>query len=110
MRSCARWEHRSHEMTDSSWKPFYGPGGQARRLVVKVGSSTLSATLGDQPYLDAFVAVVQAFLKIPSLHALAPAGSEPPFAIAQGVLFLIFVALGIAAARKFRQPALGAAG
>ena len=52
-------------------------------------------------YLDAFVAVVQAFLKIPVLHALAPAGSEPPFAVAQGVLFVIFVALGIAAARKF---------
>jgi hypothetical protein len=52
-------------------------------------------------YLDAFVAVVQAFLKIPALHALAPAGSEPPFAIAQGVVFVIFVALGIAAVRKF---------
>lgn len=62
-------------------------------------------------YLDAFVAVVQAFLKIPSLHALAPAGSEPPFAIAQGVLFLIFVALGIAAARNFRsESAVGAHG
>jgi hypothetical protein len=44
------------------------------------------------------------------LHALAPAGSEPPFAIAQGVLFVIFVALGIAAAKNFRQPALGAPG
>jgi hypothetical protein len=61
-------------------------------------------------YLDAFVAVVQAFLKIPALHALAPAGSEPPFAIAQGVLFVIFVILGIVATRKFHQPALGAAG
>jgi hypothetical protein len=61
-------------------------------------------------YLDAFVAVVQAFLKILTLHALAPAGSEPPFAIAQGVLFVIFVALGIAAAKNFRQPALGAPG
>ena len=52
-------------------------------------------------YLDAFVAIVQAFLKIPALHALAPAGSEPPFAIAQGVLFVIFVVLAIMAARKF---------
>jgi hypothetical protein len=62
-------------------------------------------------YLDAFVAVVQAFLKIPSLHALAPAGSEPPFAIAQGVLLVVFVALGIAAARNFhRETAIGAPG
>jgi hypothetical protein len=52
-------------------------------------------------YLDAFVAVVQAFLKIPALHALAPAGSEPPFAIAQGVLLVIFVALGVVAVKKF---------
>ena len=61
-------------------------------------------------YLDAFVAVVQAFLKIPALHALAPTGSEAPFAIAQGALLVIFIGLGIAAARNFRQPALGAAG
>ena len=62
-------------------------------------------------YLDAFVAVVQAFLKIPALHALAPGGSEPPFAIAQGVLFVIFVALGIAAARNFpRETAIGVSG
>jgi hypothetical protein len=28
-------------------------------------------------YLNVFVAVVQSFLKIPALHALAPAGKEP---------------------------------
>jgi hypothetical protein len=56
-------------------------------------------------YLDAFVAVVQAFLKIPALHALAPTGSEAPFAIAQGVLLVIFVGLGIAAARNFHREA-----
>ena len=52
-------------------------------------------------YLDAFVAVVQAFQKIPALHALAPSGSEPPFAIAQGVVLVIFVVLGIMATRTF---------
>ena len=62
-------------------------------------------------YLDAFVAIVQAFLKIPSLHALAPGGSEPPFAIAQGVLFVVFVWLGIVAARNFRREmAIGVQG
>jgi hypothetical protein len=52
-------------------------------------------------YFDAFVTVVQAFGKIPALHALAPTQSEPPFAIAQGVLLLVFVVLIVAAVRKF---------
>ena len=56
-------------------------------------------------YLDAFVAVFQAFLKVPSLKALAPTQSEPPFAIAQGLLLVLFVVLGIAAVKRFRiQP------
>jgi hypothetical protein len=53
-------------------------------------------------YFNCFVLVVQAFRKIPSLHALAPTESEPPFAIAQGVLLVLFIVLGIAAARSFR--------
>src|SRR5882724_7195310 len=52
-------------------------------------------------YFDVFVAVAQAFGKIPALRPLAPTQSEPPFAIAQGVVLVIFVVLGIAAARKF---------
>ena len=35
-------------------------------------------------YLNCFVLVVQAFLKVPALHALAPQGKEPPFVLAQG--------------------------
>jgi hypothetical protein len=45
-------------------------------------------------YLNLFVLVVQSFLKIPALHALAPLGKEPPFAIAQGVVLLASIALG----------------
>src|SRR5262245_37163933 len=56
-------------------------------------------------YLDAFVAIAQAFLKIPPLHALAPGGSEPPFAIAQGVLLVVTIWLGIVAARNFQPSA-----
>ena len=52
-------------------------------------------------YLNFFVLIVQSFLKIPALHQLAPQGNEPPFAIAQGIVLLAFIALGIAAARKF---------
>ncbi len=53
-------------------------------------------------YLDAFVAVVQTFLKVPAAHALAPTQTEPPFAIAQGLLLLIFAILAVLAARRFR--------
>jgi hypothetical protein len=52
-------------------------------------------------YFLVFVTIVQAFLKIPALNALAPTQSEAPFAVAQGVALVIFVVLGIAAVRKF---------
>lgn len=52
-------------------------------------------------YLNCFVAVVQSFLKVPALHALAPHGNEPPFLIAQFALLAIFVWLTIVAARRF---------
>jgi hypothetical protein len=55
----------------------------------------------------AFVTIVQSFLKIPSLHALAPTGSEPPFAAAQGVLLIATIALGFLAVRRYRPAALG---
>ena len=64
-----------------------------------------AASLVMTVYLDAFVAVVQAFLKIPSLHALAPNGSEPPFAITQGILLVLFVAFGIIASRSYHPTA-----
>ena len=53
-------------------------------------------------WLNAFVLVAQLFLKVPSLHALAPNGKEPPFAIAQLVLMVIFVVLGVKAVKRFR--------
>ena len=52
-------------------------------------------------YFDCFVAVFQAFLKVPSIHALAPTQSEPPFAIAQGIVLVVFVVLGFLAVRRF---------
>ena len=49
-------------------------------------------------YLNVFVGVVQAFLKVPALNALAPTQAEPPFAIAQGLVLILFIVLGIVAA------------
>lgn len=54
-------------------------------------------------YLNVFVLVVQLFLKVPELHALAPTQSEPPFAITQGVVLLLFVVLTVGGAIRFRD-------
>ena len=56
-------------------------------------------------YLNVFVAVVQAFQKLPFLRALAPTGSEPPFAVTQLLVLAGFVALGVVAARRFHPGA-----
>ena len=53
-------------------------------------------------YLNCFVLVVQSFQKIEFFHALAPTQKEPPFALAQGALLILFIGLGIAALRKFK--------
>jgi hypothetical protein len=57
-------------------------------------------------YLNVFVLVIQSFLKIPFLHALAPSvpPSEPPFAVVQGLVLLFFVLVIIGAVRRFRPP------
>jgi hypothetical protein len=57
-------------------------------------------------YFNCFVLIAQSFMKVPALHALAPKGNEPPFAIAQGILLVLFIVAGALAVRKFR---LGAA-
>ena len=52
-------------------------------------------------YLNVFVLVAQAFLKVASLKALAPTQSDPPFIIAQLLVMVIFVVLGIRTVRSF---------
>ena len=63
---------------------------------------TLTATIA--LYLNVFVLVIQSFLKIGPLHALAPSvpPSEPPFAVAQGIVLVFFVIAIIGAVRRFR--------
>jgi hypothetical protein len=55
-------------------------------------------------YFNVFVLVIQSFLKIGPLHALAPSvpPSEPPFAIVQGIVLVFFVVAIIGAVRRFR--------
>jgi hypothetical protein len=55
-------------------------------------------------YLNVFVLVIQSFLKVPVLHALAPSvpPAEPPFAVAQGIVLVFFVIMIIGVWRRFR--------
>jgi hypothetical protein len=53
-------------------------------------------------YFNCFVLVVQTFQKVEFFHALAPTQKEPPFAVAQGALLILFIGLGVAAFRRFR--------
>lgn len=56
-------------------------------------------------YLNVFVLVAQAFLKVAILHALAPTQSDPGFIIAQLSVLAVFVVLGIRAVRRFHPEA-----
>jgi hypothetical protein len=54
-------------------------------------------------YFNVFVLVIQSFLKIGPLHALAPSvpPSEPPFAVAQGIVLVFFIIVIIGAIKRF---------
>jgi hypothetical protein len=52
-------------------------------------------------YLNVFVAIVQAFQKVPALQAIAPTQSEPPFVLTQLVVLALFVGLALTVARRF---------
>ena len=71
---------------------------QGRARTVFAVTATISL------YLNLFVLVVQSFLKIPALHALAPLGTEPPFAAAQGVVLIASIALGYLSVKAAHRP------
>jgi hypothetical protein len=54
-------------------------------------------------YFNVFVAVVQAFEKMPGLKVMAPTQTEPPFKLTQLVVLALFIVLGIVAAIRFRN-------
>ena len=60
-------------------------------------------------YLNVFVLVFQAFLKVPALHAVAPTQKEPAFAVTQGVVLLAFFVIGVLAVGRFHPPEAGGA-
>jgi len=54
-------------------------------------------------YLNVFVLVVPAFLKVPALKAMAPTQSEPPFLVTQLVVLVLFVVPIVVATIRFRN-------
>jgi hypothetical protein len=60
-------------------------------------------------YLNVFVGIVQAFLKVPVLRTMAPTQSERPFVLTQVVVMGLFVVLAIAAAIRLRREQLRSA-
>jgi hypothetical protein len=58
-------------------------------------------------YLNVFVLVIQSFIKIPALHALAPAipPAGPVFGAVQGVVLIAFLAAGWVAVKAGRPTA-----
>jgi hypothetical protein len=73
---------------------FHLAGGWRRTCVI---SAILSL------YLNVFVLVAQAFMKVPALKALAPTQSEPPFLVAQLLVLALFVVLTVFAVKRFRE-------
>src|ERR1041384_8407211 len=67
-----------------------------------------AVSMGIAVYLNFFVLVTQLFLKVPALHALAPNAPdnpEPPFAVVQLVLLVIFGWLIWRSVKGFRGAA-----
>jgi hypothetical protein len=55
-------------------------------------------------YLNVFVLIVQSFMKISALNALAPTQAEPPFAVTQAAVLAIFILITLIAVTNFRPP------
>jgi hypothetical protein len=67
------------------------------------GTYAVTATIA--LWFNVFVLVAQAFAKIPFLKDLAPTQTEPPFAIAQAVMLIVCVVLGVRAVRGKKRAA-----
>lgn len=71
----------------------YGAHLAGRWRAVYAGTAVASL------YFLVFVAVAQAFAKVPALQQVAPTPGAPAFAVAQGVVLVAFLGLGLVAAR-----------
>jgi hypothetical protein len=56
-------------------------------------------------FFNVLVLIVQSFMKIRALHALAPTGEEGVVKITQLCALVLLVALGVVAGKKFKPAA-----
>ena len=89
--------HASHGKLDrfvnfvgTKWTYIVSQKGRVRIMIFGMTTFTI-------------VLIVQLFLKVPALKAIAPTQSELPFVLAQIVVLSLFVAVAIAAAIRFRN-------
>lgn len=54
-------------------------------------------------YLNVFVLLAQLFAKIPAMAMLAPSPAAPVFGITQGLVLVLFIVLGLASVKGFRN-------
>ena len=66
----------------------------ARRAFVACAATTRGS------YLNMLVLVAQAFMKLPALREIAPTQTELPFLVAQAVLLVVFIGLGVGCVRR----------
>jgi hypothetical protein len=76
------------------------------RKLAGAWSRTYAATVVLALYFNVFVLIAQLFQKVPALKAMAPTQSEPPFKLTQLIFLVVFVALTVAAAKRFSDEQL----
>jgi hypothetical protein len=84
----------------------------AQRMQVRshLWTAIYAAGLVCSEYLLIFVAIAQAFTKVPALHAAAPTLKETPFAAAQCVALLLFAVVGVVSIRRLARVSGGLTG
>jgi len=75
---------------------FYGKGLAGIWRTIYVVTAMLAL------WFNVFVLVAQSFQKVALLNVYAPTGSEPPFAITQGIVLVFFIFTIILGIRRFK--------
>ncbi|RTL52134.1 MAG: hypothetical protein EKK40_08115 [Bradyrhizobiaceae bacterium] len=79
---------------------LYGKGLAGKWRLVYIVTAMLAL------WFNVFVLIAQSFQKVALLNVYAPTGTEPPFAITQGVTLAFFIVVIVAALKKFRPATI----
>ena len=72
------------------------------KLAVELGMASFDRKLPAETTEQELLSVIAELNADPAANALAPTQGEPPFAIAQGLLLVVFIVLAVLASRRFR--------